>query len=71
MAHITFSDDEIVALLNDPYIFQNDSLVYFLNLFNLFEITLTFSMGPHNLIDDPLSLCFVMNPYMFRFPLII
>ena len=37
MAHLTFSDDELVTLLNDPYIFQNDSLIYFKNPFNLFE----------------------------------
>ena len=29
MAHLTFFEDELVILLNDPYIFQNDSLIYF------------------------------------------
>ena len=39
MARLTFSNDELVTLLNDPYIFLNDSLIYVLNPFNLFKIT--------------------------------
>ena len=68
ITHLTFLDDELVTLLNDPYIFKNHSLVYFNNPFNLFVITpYVFDVTPY----DPLSWCFDMNPYMFRFPLII
>ena len=69
ITHLTFLDDELVTLLNDIYIFQNHSLVYFNIPFNLLEITpCVFGVTP---FYEPLSWSFDMNPYMFRFPLII
>ena len=38
MAHLTVLNDKLVILLNDPYIFQNDSLINFFNPFNLYKI---------------------------------
>ena len=39
IANLPFSEDELVTLLVASYIFQNDSVDYFLNPVNLFEIT--------------------------------